>query len=175
MRLVEQRHAVNRKGYMDRPRRCAVVRLICRRHTRFGHACRRPIRLVSGGSAYSASATDATSLVVVRIEDLVGANTSLGTAGVPMDASAAERILTDVSSRAGLTNVSSAAVDAQLASLHQHVGDYGGGLGHQSSASRSSVEMLMAAFTEAHDVMSALGYDLYHYGRGTPSAPEVLS
>jgi len=148
-----------------------------------------------GGSAYS-NTSRATQLAVVRIEDLVGANRSVihtpeadGHDGMMLLnfarqadltvtsnlSTAAAAITNNILSRIGLHSVAAADVHSQLAAMHLHADDYGGGLSHQSLASMHSVAHLMASFSEVHDVMLALGYNPYKYGRWTPSAPEVIT
>ena len=129
-----------------------------------------------GGQA-TASGSTATSLSVVRIEDLVGAPASLagGDARTNESKAVAERITYGIASRMGLEVVNMSKVSAQVAGLNQFVDEYGGGLGHQSAASRSSVVRLMANCTEVHDVMQALGYDPMEYARGQPRSAEVLT
>lgn len=152
-----------------------------------------------GGTAV----TDASSIVVARIEDLVGARLVApqkpetdGHSGLLMrralslldaEAESADeagtgapdineriRIVSCILQRTGLENQTQANIVTQLNIMHEHVTDYGGNYEHTRAKQQSAVNMLKA-MTEVHDVMHALGYFAHIFGRGPPSAKEVIT
>jgi hypothetical protein len=142
--------------------------------------------------AVAASASNNTRIAVVRIEDLVGAGTN-----ATADAQSTGEIVPLVRcilSLLGMEENETAAanITSQIGILQEHVGSYGGGDDHSTAWPElemddlhESIEKLLyrtdsappdgRSFQGAHTAMMALGYDLEHYGRGTPAAPEVLT
>jgi len=164
--------------------------------------------LPSLGGQATVSDSNTTRLVVVRIEDLVGAslksppnfvpdghdgmmslladagnasaNFSGNTSGkahnasTPVSVDERLRIANCILGYAGLSNQPQAKVVEQLNIMHALAHDYGSGASRAPNVKQSS-ERLLSAFTEVHDVMHALGYDIDAYGRGPPNAPEVIT
>jgi len=147
--------------------------------------------LPSLGGTAAASASNNTRIAVVRIEDLVGAG--LNATANALSTGEMVPLVRCILSLLGLDQETAAAdIAAQIGILQEHVGSYGGGDDHSTawpelemSDLHESIEKLLyrtgsappdgRSFQGAHTAMAALGYDLEHYGRGTPTAPEVLT